>query len=29
LPLVDPQPASQKRIEGTLEKVGLLTGVRV
>ncbi len=29
LPLVPPQPASQKRIEGTLETLGLLTGVRV
>jgi 4-hydroxy-tetrahydrodipicolinate synthase len=29
LPLVPPQPASQKRVEGTLEKLGLLTGVRV
>jgi 4-hydroxy-tetrahydrodipicolinate synthase len=29
LPLVPPQPASQKRVEATLEKLGLLTGVRV
>jgi len=29
LPLVPPQPPSQKRIEETLEKLGLLTGVRV
>jgi len=29
LPLVPPQPASQKRVEETLEKLGLLAGVRV
>jgi 4-hydroxy-tetrahydrodipicolinate synthase len=29
LPLVPPQSASQKRVEATLEKLGLLTGVRV
>jgi 4-hydroxy-tetrahydrodipicolinate synthase len=29
LPLVPPQPASQKKIEEILETVGLLTGVRV
>ena len=29
LPLVPPQPASQKRVEATLEKLGLLAGVRV
>jgi 4-hydroxy-tetrahydrodipicolinate synthase len=29
LPLVPPQPASQKRVEQTLETLGLLTGVRV
>jgi len=29
LPLVPPQPASQKRVEQTLEALGLLTGVRV
>jgi 4-hydroxy-tetrahydrodipicolinate synthase len=29
LPLVPPQAASQKRIEGTLETLGLLAGVRV
>jgi 4-hydroxy-tetrahydrodipicolinate synthase len=29
LPIVPPQPASQKRVEETLEKLGLLAGVRV
>jgi hypothetical protein len=29
LPIVAPQPASQQKIEGVLESLGLLAGVRV
>jgi 4-hydroxy-tetrahydrodipicolinate synthase len=29
LPLVPPQPASQAKIEGILEQLGLLAGVRL